>query len=247
MKAFDQEQRLTLSDISKDMKIMSAQIQGMLRETYVPPKDEPPMKAGRSGALALIVGHTADAQGAGSVHRLIGPEWIYNKALADDIMVQAAKASHDCKVFFRVQNGSRGIADAYARAEDWLDTFNNVPCAIIELHNNYATPAAYGTETLFNDSADEDNVDERFFAKAVQDAMCEALERKGKGDRGLKYRPKGMRGSFSMMQVVKYPSVLTEGFFASSQSDCELVIDKRDAYVLSFVKAFTKYCDNYNI
>ena len=228
----------------------------VMRDSYtpdMPPEHVPgdvcelqPVKPQRVGALAVIIGHTEKAQGAYSKYPGIGSEWSFNKKVAHKIYDYALEQGHQCQIIHRGRSGSSGIRAAYNVAENWFEDFDGSRKAIIELHNNFASPKAYGTEVLFSDEKDDDNVEERMFVQMLLDHMYKALRRTGKGKRGPKYRPrsKGERGSYNVMQVTEYPSVLTEGFFASNDNDCALVLKHYDDYTKSFVDAFSEWCNS---
>lgn len=164
--------------------------------------------------LAIIVGHTAAAPGAHGKAPVDSYEYPWNRAFAGRLVLACEDAGLEAKVFLRDRVG---ISGAYRAARDWGAE------AAVELHFNAAGSAvAYGTETLHGERDDS-----RALAARVQVAMCAALDREGRGDRGIKLRRPGERGGRNLAQIDR-PSILIEPFFGSNAADCALATQRRD-------------------
>jgi len=153
--------------------------------------------------LAVVVGHTARAQGA--VRPDTGEsEFVWNSKLA--IMIEELAPEFpgiEVKTFFRdpTLGVIAGIRDVYRRTDVWGANAAN------ELHfNSHHNPNATGTETLSSGS----RMSLRY-AEALQDEMLDAL---GLRDRGEKIVRKG-RGAASLISG-RAPAALIEPFFGSS-------------------------------
>lgn len=195
-----------------------------------PKPETPPATAAKTGKLALVVGHERLKEGAWAGSPINAGEWVWNSDLAKRTQAFAKARGHGCEIFFR---DGVGVSGAYSKAVAYG------PNAIVELHFNSATPAAYGTETLFIDTNDATGVRELAFAQATQDAMCKALGRTGKGNRGLKELGEhDKRGLYNITRTSKIPSILIEPFFGSNPDECKLAHERKQAIAESLVLAF---------
>jgi N-acetylmuramoyl-L-alanine amidase len=161
---------------------------------------------GKRPLITITVGHTIERPGALAVSPLSCHEFEYNKHLAT-IIAEAIGPDFVHIILFR---GPMGIEEVYRRIG------NLSPDANIELHFNSASAVeAYGTETLCS----EKDVP---FATMVQTALCEALGRDVKGNRGVKVlRSPDDRGYISVSRL-RVPSIIIEPFFGSNTKDAEL-------------------------
>jgi N-acetylmuramoyl-L-alanine amidase len=141
--------------------------------------------------------------------------------------VYARELQLDCKIVFRDGIGIDGAAKI---VNDW-----KADCCI-ELHFNSASPSAYGTETLF----DSEPAQSQEFAEIVHRHICELLKRTGKGDRKAKLLKSGDRGHYNL-HLVKVPSCLTEPFFGSNKTDCELMWKNVTGYSRCMVNAAVEW------
>lgn len=177
--------------------------------------------------FAIIVGHEKVSPGAYAKSPLNVYEYEFNKGVASIMVKEAAAFGLDCKVFFRDGIGISGVA---AAVNKW-----NPDCCL-ELHFNSATPAAIGTETLYDDFPESNKA----FAALVQKNMCAALKRTGKANRGIKKLVSGDRGHYNLASV-KVTGCLVEPFFGSNEKDCQLMKDSVNRYARSLVDAVLEF------
>ncbi|TIR32383.1 MAG: hypothetical protein E5X35_14640, partial [Mesorhizobium sp.] len=197
-----------------------------------PPSDA---LAGPRG-LAIVVGHTAVAQGA----RALSPpfpadspatrvsehnEYAWNTDLAMKIKALAETAGVRCEIFFRDGVGIRG---AYEAVRSWG------PEATIELHFNAADGRARGSLVLYG--AEQS----RPWAETLQKAIVRTFDRQGRSeDRGI-FIPGGSRGyDRGIESVTKVnPSALIEPFFGDNASDAGLAVRKKAELARAILEAF---------
>lgn len=186
-------------------------------------------KYGYLPKFAFIVGHEAARPGASSVAPLRMSEYPYNKEVSQLCYIFSREMGFDARVFFRDKIGIEG---ASKNVNEWGAT-----CAI-ELHFNSATPAAYGTECLY----DSQPSDSKEFAEFVQRRVCEVFKRTGKGNRGAKFLKSGDRGHYNLL-LYKVPATIVEPFFGSNTKDCELAWSSVTNYAKSLVNACVDFVD----
>lgn len=163
--------------------------------------------------IAIVVGHTAKAQGA--VRRADGvTEFVWNSDLAAKIK---GIGGETVKVFVRDPALSlrAGLTATYRAADEW-----GADCAI-ELHFNSSTNvSAMGAECLTSGS-----VSSRALCALLQAAMVRALDAR---DRGLLVRNKpGDRGSISLL-AGRAPAALIEPFFGSNKERAKVADARKD-------------------
>jgi len=185
------------------------------------------MKLDSTYKLAIVVGHEKLAKGAKLGAPLNTNEYDFNKGIAQLTYVFARDKSIDARIFYRDGIGIRGVGKAVT---EWKAD------ACIELHCNSATPAAYGTETLY----DLDPPNSKKLAEHVQAAMCGVFKRQGKGDRGIKLLKEGDRGHYNLLGY-KCAAVLVEPFFGSSLSDCKIAWGVASGYSRCLVTSVIAY------
>lgn len=162
--------------------------------------------------LAIVVGHRANSAGATAVPPIAANEYEWNSDLAEKMAAHAASVPGADVLIFTRDDG--GIVGAYRKAKEWGAD------GAIELHFNSAGPSASGTETLYLTPPS------RPFAEAVQDATTSVL---GLRDRGIKtpHEASGGRGTQNLSQMGVRPSILTEPFFGSNTSDCQVAKESK--------------------
>ena len=198
----------------------------------------PPQKKNK-GRLALVIGHTKKQQGATGANPMSLSEYEYNSDLAT--LIKAFGEQHGCEVeiFRRDRVGIRG---AYKQVSTWG------PHATIELHFNAYNTRVTGTETLYSDSEDDQNVQEKQLAEIIQKNMCGVFHRQGRGDRGLKDRPrtKAERGWYNVNQATNYASILIEPFFGDNKRDATLAIRLKQELAESLICGFVMWMQRFN-
>ena len=171
--------------------------------------------------IIIVVGHTAAKPGALAVAPLSIHEYKYNSNLANMIANEIHK-SFEFVVMFR---------DGLTIEETYQKVGKLSPDACIELHfNSSANPNAFGTETLCGEKGVP-------FATMIQTAMCDALRRTDKGNRGVKVLRTNADRGFASVSRLRVPSVIVEPFFGSSQSDAELGLRSKQVIAEAIHKA----------
>lgn len=178
--------------------------------------------------VAVVVGHDSKSPGAMALMPIGCNEYMFNVMLSRSItdwfdrLVDHNLSAH---VFFR---DKLGLEKTYEELKLWN------PDYCIELHfNSHSDKSIRGTETL----CVEHNRD---FAEAIQSAMCKALGRSTKTNRGVKIVSHGDRGHVSVSSL-ECPSALIEPFFGSNQEDCNLVDDRKESLAMSLVEAIRNF------
>lgn len=200
--------------------------------------------SGEKPKLAVVVGHTKRAGGAWAKAPISKNEYDFNTEIAELMKKYADEYGIEVVVITRDKGGLRG---AYQRVREWFgkkyevyDEVNNLEgennCSI-ELHFNAATPAATGTETLY----DNDPKINKTFAKMINDEMVNTLRLR---DRGIKLRVRGNRGHYNL-HLCEYPSCIVEPFFGSNKNDCARAFDKKEDYAKSLVRGAAKFLEKY--
>ncbi len=211
------------------------------KEEVETPKEEPkPIEKPKTVAyLALIIGHTKADKGALAVAPLKMQEYTYNTEVANITKEAGPDYGIEVEIFTR---DAAGVKGAYSSATKWLDSKKSKG-AIMELHFNAANGVATGTETLYADVKDEKGVNEKAFAQAIQDAICDVFKRTGKQNRGLKRETgaKGERGYSNLSQTVKYPSTINEPFFGDVPSDAKLALELQKEYAICLLVAYKNF------
>mmetsp|Transcript_22993 Transcript_22993/g.38819 ORF Transcript_22993/g.38819 Transcript_22993/m.38819 type:complete len:350 (-) Transcript_22993:188-1237(-) len=169
------------------------------------------MSPGTKRKVAVVRGHNSSSKGAYSDF-LGSSEWDFNRRIFQHMHRASDEYELELREFLRPPGMSYAdeIATAYSEADAWE------PEIIIETHFNSADPTGHGTEMLYWGTS---TTGEKI-ARAVQQAV---LDEFGLPDRGIKGRTSG-RGSTSL-KASRYPTILTEPFFGSSQSDCAKILN----------------------
>jgi hypothetical protein len=180
--------------------------------------------------LAIIVGHTKTAPGAQAVGPLSMSEYRFHRDIVAPEMLRVAKNKGiEAKVFLRDGIGMSGAARA-------VNKWGTGKACSIELHFNSATPAAFGTETLY----DSFPASGQRLAQMVQSAMCEVLGRTERGNRGIKLTNSG-RGAHNLISV-KIPACLVESTFAgANSSESKLLMNNAEELGAALVGAAEKF------
>ena len=176
--------------------------------------------------LAIVVGHRANSPGAMAISPIDANEYEWNSDLAQKIAAHAASVpGAEVSIFSRDEGG---VAGAYRKAKEWGAD------GAMELHFNSAGPSATGTETLYLTPPS------RPFAEAVQDATTSVL---GLRDRGIKTpeEASGGRGTQNLSQMGVRPSILTEPFFGSNASDCQVAHQNKPALARAQLEAAVNF------
>ncbi|WP_165922015.1 N-acetylmuramoyl-L-alanine amidase [Rhizobium azibense] len=171
--------------------------------------------------LAIVVGHTQNAQGAYGGPPINQSEYVWNKDLASRITAACSRLGVPAKIFYR---DNVGISGAYQQVLNWGAT------CVMELHFNAHMGAAKGTETLYDA---ETNSGSKEWAKRLQRAMLEAL---GTADRDLKERDPGGRG-YESVSAIDIPSALVEPFFGDNVSDATKGHNNKDELAEALARA----------
>lgn len=186
------------------LEVMRGNANGLRGETFG-------LRAAGSG-LAIVVGHTQNAQGAYGGQPINQSEYLWNKDLASKIKAACSRFGVPSKIFYR---DNVGISGAYQQVLNW-----GASC-VMELHFNSYTGAAKGTETLYDNDT---NSGSKAWAGKLQGAMLEAL---GTSDRGLKELDSGDRG-YGSVSAINIPSALVEPFFGDNVSDATKAHNNKD-------------------
>lgn len=160
--------------------------------------------------VAICVGHDSLEQGAIAVSPINQTEYAFNTEFAQ-ILSKRLDRGFRPTIYFR---DGLGIKKLY----DELDKLK--PDICIELHfNSSSDKSARGTETLCS-------VHSYDFARIVQKNLCQALNRKGKEDRGVKLLCNPSDRGWHSVSRLACPNVLVESFFGSNTRDCTLAKEK---------------------
>jgi len=188
------------------------------------------MNPGQRRKVAIVRGHNSSAKGAFSPF-LDTSEWDFNRRIFRMMDGAADEYGIELREFLRPAGlgYSDEISAAYTAADAWE------PELVMETHFNSATPAALGCEMLYWTTS----TNGRILAAAVQNGVIEEFDFR---DRGIKGRTTG-RGSTSL-KASRYPTILTEPFFGSSQSDCAKILSHGEdalarAYLIGLRDALT--------
>ncbi len=182
--------------------------------------------------LAIVIGHTEHAEGATGLFTVPQGEWAFNSTeIAPIMLAHGESLGLDCRIFDKTEYKDY---PAVGHAVDaWIGAGKG--CAI-ELHFNSATPAAYGTETLY-DTVPSSNTK---LATIIQKKMVECFHRVGKGDRGIKNVDHD-RGGYAMRSH-QTPSCIVEPTFAGSNvSEANLLWEKRSFYSRALVQGVVEF------
>lgn len=196
-----------LLDIEQDLAIQEANSTALEQELFTPLTIHPL-------AIGIVIGHTAKAKGAYS-EPLDVSEYDFWRMAVDEITLPLLN-QHGIATIVVDRNG--GTAAAYANLDEQDLAYT------VELHfNGSYDPAHRGFETLaLRDSPRAREVAREF--NSVFDMQSLIPMRRSDND-GVKdiyasTDPNTSRGMYSLRQS-KYPSIITEPFFGSNQSDCE--------------------------
>lgn len=193
----------------------------------------------RSGALAVVIGHSP--QGDMGNNGVVPPfpadtrnartEYYWNRDVAERIKSLGLERGYDVEIFHRWKSGSRFIPEAYDPVRSWQ------PEATVEIHFNGNDTPVQGTETLHL----KDVANSAQWAQALQDKMVALYARKksDRSDRGLKPKGSGERGAISLRQI--HPSALIEPFFGDSPADAVLGVARKLELADAVVDAFAAY------
>jgi flagellum-specific peptidoglycan hydrolase FlgJ/N-acetylmuramoyl-L-alanine amidase len=207
-------------------------------DAAVPPP--PPSDILTPSGLALVIGHTARAQGAKglsppfpandrttNLHE--SHEYAWNMDLAQRIKQIADAAGIRCGLFFR---DGVGIAGAYQAVKAWA------PAATIELHFN-ATPSARGSLVLYGADASKE------WAQALQTMMVGLYDRRGRfEDRGI-HIPSAQHYRYGRKSVTQlHPSALLEPFFGDNPIDAALGIRLKQQLANGILRTFAAFTNN---
>jgi N-acetylmuramoyl-L-alanine amidase len=146
--------------------------------------------------LGIVVGHTAKSSGAELIDGT--SEYIYNSQIAKKIVQLGPAYGFEVKVFFRDVGGLEG---AHSEAAAWGAK------AVIELHFNYSTPVASGSEVLCIEKHEK-------FASIVANKIKGIFS---DVNRGVKVRVFNDRGYYNVNR--KIPTVLPEPFFGNNREE----------------------------
>jgi N-acetylmuramoyl-L-alanine amidase len=177
----------------------------------VAPVPVTPTPVGKKYKIALIVGHNARQQGAGSLAPLSKSEFILNNLVVDE-MIKNAPPHIEYRKFQRIYTGSYSseIATVYTLVNNWKPDF------CIELHFNAFAGADYTTMLHASTS-----VKSKLAAQAMQDVFVKEL---GFNNKGLIARSKGERGGESLY-AARAPIVMSEPFFGDNPNHCKKIAD----------------------
>lgn len=171
------------------------------------------------------MGHSAARPGAKAVAPLSIYEYEYNKVLASEIF-RHIHTDFDSIIVYR---DGLSIEETYAGIESMNPDGN------IELHFNSALNSmARGTETLCIDRWIP-------YATMLQTAICQALNRDPRLNRGVKVLKTPEDRGFGSCSKLDVPNALIEPFFGSSPLDAELGLKSMSNIADGILKALHVY------
>lgn len=180
--------------------------------------------------IAFIVGHEKKSSGAIMVPPWNITEYEWNRVFVSDLKKEINELDSDIQIQI-IYRDHVGIHGAYALVNAYK------PNCSIEFHFNASqNPEAEGSETLYSNRFKESAI----LAQALQDAICESLERCGKDNRKIKLLHPHERGETNV-HLSNSPSCLIEPFFGSSEKDCELILSQRQNLIEALGKKIIHY------
>lgn len=181
--------------------------------------------------LCVVVGHTYVAKGAKGTYPITN-EYEYNTEIAELVYQNAKSRDLEVKVFLRDGIGLKGV---YRNVKEWTK-FDPVS-ACVELHFNAFNGKARGTETLY----DKDPANSEQFAQLIHNAVCLALGRKDKTDRGIKLISEPSERGYTNLNECNIPSVILEPGFGDNKDDAKLLYETKKQYAKAIVDASIEF------
>lgn len=185
--------------------------------------------------LAIIVGHTKEAQGAQAVKPLSMHEYVYNSIIAELIREKALGTKLSCKVFKK-----DGLTDEQVGnlVDEWSRDAAPKRCAV-ELHFNASGAGkARGSEILI----DADPATSKVLAYYIYPEVLRAMGRSHMQARGIKRLSEGDRGHRNL-KAITIPSVLIEPAFGDNESEAKLLHERKEQYAEAIVKSVIEFME----
>ncbi|WP_170135063.1 glucosaminidase domain-containing protein [Acuticoccus kandeliae] len=227
--AFDRE-RAVQEELEDQLDALSPQLR------VEPPP--PPSDALAAEGLAVVIGHTALAQGNGGASPPMPRddpatglneehEYAWNTDLANRIKARADRAGFRCAIFRR---DGLGIAATYQQVAAWG------PEAAIELHFN-GGPSARGSLVLYGAERS------KAWARLLQDMQVRVFNRQGRfEDRGIIIPGPNSGYPRGVSNVTQFhPSALIEPFFGDNPADAALGIRHKDDLADGIIASFAAF------
>ena len=210
-----------IENLLNSVRLVERELEDILEEIVTSVKPTVPNNV-RQLNLAIIVGHTANAPGAGG-SGIIKNEYFFHKEMMVPHLKALASPAVSITIYYR---DSVGIAGAYEAADQ-----GGADC-VIELHyNGAASPQTTGTETLYSSTKG------KMLAECVQAEMLEVLKLR---DRGVKYVASEGRGGHNL-RAGRTPAIIVEPGFGSNVNDATVMRDKVKELASAYVNGALKY------